>query len=142
MDDLENVVFDTVATALRSAFTGIFVSGESVAIPASFPCATLVEMDNTTYIKTLGTSMTENHVELMYQAEAYSNSSSGKKTECKKIINLIDAQMLNMGFVRVGKGPQEMPNADKNIYRIVSRYRGIAGKTIAGTAGKYQIYRR
>lgn len=141
MDDLENVIFSTVATALRAAFAGIFVSCESVAVPASFPCATLVEMDNTTFTRTLDSNLTENHASLMYQAECFSNLSSGKKEQCKSIMAVIDTQMLGMGFVRVGSGPQEMPNADKTKYRMVARYRGVAGKTISGAADKYQIYR-
>ena len=48
MINIESEVFNTVATALRSEFTGIFVSGESVAAPSSFPAVTLVEDDNST----------------------------------------------------------------------------------------------
>jgi hypothetical protein len=142
MIDIENVVFNTVATALRTAFPGIFVSGEATPSPSSFPAATIVEMDNTTHISTLGTEMVEKHADLMYQVEVYSNLSSGKKTQCRSIMSAIDTQMMNMGFVRTSSGPQDIPNADTTKYRMVARYRGVVGKTIAGTADKYQIYRR
>lgn len=142
MIDIENIVFNTVSTVLRAAFSGIFVSGETVAAPSSFPAATLVEMDNATHIATLGSDLTENHSDLMYQAESYSNLSSGKKSQAKAIMAVIDTQMLSMGFTRVGNSPQALPNADPTKYRMVARYRGVVGKTIAGTTDKYQIYRR
>ena len=143
MIDAENIVFTTVVAPLRAAFTGIFATGEKVAIPAKFPCVTLVEDDNATYEKSLDSNMTENHATLMYTANAYSNLLPGKKSQCKAIMAIIDTQMLQMGFVRVGSGPIEMPNADANIYRMVARYRGvISAKTISGSSTTYQIYRR
>jgi hypothetical protein len=144
--DIENIVFDTVAKALRTAFPAtstskeIFVSGDTTAAPSSFPAATLVEMDNATHAATLDSSMTENHADLMYQAEAYSNLSSGKKSQCKAIMAVIDTQMTALGFVRVGSGPQGLPNADATKYRMVARYKALAGKSIDNT--KIQIYRR
>jgi hypothetical protein len=126
--DIENEVFNTVATALRAAFKGIFVSGETVAALSSFPAATLVEMDDSVYEKTMDSSYTENHALKMWQAEAYSNKSSGKKTECKSIMSAIDDEMLKLGFVRVGCGPMALPNADATKYRMVARYRAVISK--------------
>jgi len=126
--DCENEVFSTVATALRAAFTGIFVSGEAVAAPSTFPAVTLVEDDNSTYQRSLDSSGRENHAQIMYTVNAYSNKSSGKKAETKSIMAVIDAQMFNMGFLRVGSGPQEMPNANASIYRMVARYRAVISK--------------
>ena len=128
MIDIENVVFNTVATALRTAFTGIFVSGEATPSPSSFPAATIVEMDDAVYEKTMDSSYTENHALKMYQAEALSNLSSGKKAQCKAIMAVIDMQMLNIGFVRVGSGPQEIPNVDATKSRMVARYRAVISK--------------
>jgi hypothetical protein len=133
--DIENEVFNTVATALRSEFTGIFVSGEAVAAPSTFPAATLVEMDDSVYARSMDSSATENHALKMYQAEAYSNLSSGKKSQCKSIMAVIDTEMLKLGFVRVGCGPMALPNADATKYRMVARYRAVISK-------EKRIYRR
>ncbi|MFA7200685.1 MAG: hypothetical protein WC098_04650 [Bacteroidales bacterium] len=54
--DIENTVFSTVATALRDEFDGIFVAGEQVAAPSTFPAVMLVETDNSTYQRTLDSS--------------------------------------------------------------------------------------
>lgn len=128
MIDVENEIFSTVATALRAAFTGIFVSGEYVAAPSSFPAVTLVEDDNSTVSSTLDSSGHENHAQIMYTANVYSNKSSGKKAECKAILAVIDTQMFGMGFVRVVSSPMEMPNANQTIYRMVARYKATISK--------------
>ena len=128
MIDAESEIFNAVAAELRSNFPGIFVSGEYVASPPSFPAVTIVERDNSTYQRTLDSSGIENHAQVMYQVEVYSNKSYGKKTECKSIMSVIDDLMLGMGFVRVGNAPVEVPNANASIYRMVARYRATISK--------------
>jgi hypothetical protein len=126
--DIENEVFSTVATALRAEFGGIFVAGEAVAAPSSFPAVTLVEDDNSTYQRSLDSSGQENHAQLMYSCNVYSNKSAGRKTECKAILAVIDAEMFGMGFLRVGSSPMEVSNANGAIYRMVARYRATISK--------------
>ena len=123
MIDLETEVFSTVATALRDEITGIFVSGEAIVAPSSFPAVTLVEQDNSTYQRSLDSSGSEKHAVVMYEANAYSNLGSGKKKQTRAIMAIIDDEMQDMGFVRIGSSPAEVPNADNSIYRMVARYR-------------------
>ena len=128
MINIESEVFSTVVTALRAEFTGIFVSGEAVAAPSSFPAVTIVEQDNSTHQRSLDSSGKENHAVLMYEINAFSNLGSGKKKQTRAIMAIIDDEMQDMGFVRVGSGPMTVPNADASIYRIVARYRGTISK--------------
>lgn len=128
MINVENEVFSTVATALRTEFSGIFVSGEYVSAPPSFPAVTLVEQDNSTYQRSLDSSGSEKHAVVMYEANAYSNLGSGKKKQTRAIMAIIDNEMQDMGFVRIGSSPAEVPNADKTIYRMVARYRATVSK--------------
>ena len=128
MIDVENAIFDKVATALRNEFAGIFVAREAVAIPSTFPAVTLVEMDNSFHIRTMDLSGTENHSTLMYQADVYSNLKTGKKTQCRSIMKVIDAEMQKLGFVRIGSSPMAIPNADASKYRMVARYRATISK--------------
>jgi hypothetical protein len=52
---------------------------------------------------------------------------SGKKTECKAIIALIDSKMEALGFTRTLMNP--VPNEeDATVYRMVARYRAIVSK--------------
>ena len=134
MIDIENKVFHRVATKVREQFPNIFMTGEYVNSPASFPAASLVEMDNASREDTIDSGSNENHANVMYEANVYSNKKTGKKSECKEIIALIDTEMLAMGFVRSTLTP--VPNEyDSTIYRMVGRYR-------ATVSADHTIFRR
>lgn len=128
MIDCENEIFNTVATALKSEFTGIFVSGDTVAALSSFPAAVGSEMDNSIYERGIDSSGAENYVTVMWQWDAISNKSGTKKSECRAIMAVIDEEMLKLGFVRVGNGPMALPSMDATKHRIVARYRAVISK--------------
>lgn len=134
MIDIENAVFNRVVTKVREVFPDIFMTGEYVNSPASFPAASLVEMDNATRIETIDSGSNENHANVMYEANVYSNKTTGKKSECKAIIALIDEEMLAMGFSRSTLTPVPNEN-DSTIYRMVGRYR-------ATVSSDHKIFRR
>ena len=122
MIDIENAVFTRVATRVREVYPDIFMAGEYVPSPASFPAVSLVESDNSIHTETIDSGSTENHANVMYEVNVYSNRAAGKKSECKKIVALIDEEMLSMGFSRSALTP--VPNEyDSTIYRMVGRYR-------------------
>ena len=134
MIDIENSVFNRAVTRVREVFPDIFMTGEYVSSPPYFPAASLVEMDNSTRVDTIDSGSSENHANVMYEVNVYSNKTSGKKSECKAIIALIDEEMLAMGFSRVSLTP--VPNEyDSSIYRMVGRYR-------ATVSSDMKIYRR
>lgn len=126
MIDIENQVFNAVATALRARFPQIFVAGETVASPASFPAVTIVEADNSIYTRTKDLSGVENHSIVMYEINVYSNLASGKKAQCKSVMSVIDAEMQALSFARIACMP--MPNIDNSIYRMIARYRAVVNK--------------
>lgn len=123
MIDIENEVFTKIASELRSQFTGINVYGEDVRSPSQFPCVSIVEADNYTVKSTQDSGSNENHANLMYEVNVYSNKTSGKKTECKEILSVIDDILLGLGFTRTMKNPVSMDDA--TIYRMVARYTAI-----------------
>lgn len=123
MIDIENEVFTKIASELRSQFTGINVYGDDVRSPSQFPCVSIVEADNYTVKSTQDSGSNENHANLMYEVNVYSNKTSGKKTECKEILSVIDDILLGLGFTRTMKNPVSMDDA--TIYRMVTRYMAI-----------------
>jgi hypothetical protein len=132
--DIENIVFDRVIAKVQSVFPDIFMTGEYVSSPASFPAVSLVEMENTNRTETVDSGSNENHAQVMYEVNVYSNKITGKKCECKHIIAMIDEEMLAMGFSRVTLTPA--PNErDSTIYRMVARYR-------ATVSSDFKIFRR
>lgn len=134
MINIENAVFDKVSKEVRKEYPNIYLTGEYVKSPPSFPAGSIVEMDNTVYSSTQSSSETENHASLMYEVNVYSNKTKGKKSECKEIIALIDKEMTALGFSRVMLQP--IPNMDDaTIYRMTARYKAVVSKN-------KQIFRR
>ena len=134
MIDIENEVFTRVATRIREQFPDIFMVGEYVSSPPSFPAASLMEMDNSILESTVDSGSNENHASVMYEVNVFSNKTTGKKTECKAILALIDTEMTGMGFVRSTLTP--VPNEyDSTIYRMVGRYR-------AAVSSDHKLFRR
>lgn len=127
MIDIENEVFNTVASAVRAVYPDIYMVGEYVKTPPKFPCVSLVEMDNQSYQPTEDSGSSENHASVMYEVNIYSNKTVGKKSECKAIAALIDEQIMALGFARTMLQP--IPNLDDaTIYRMVGRYSAVISK--------------
>lgn len=127
MINIENDVFNHVSIEVREKYPDIYMTGEYVKSPPSFPHASLVEMDNTMYISTQTSCDNENHSSVMYEVNVYSNKVKGKKSECKAIITLIDNEMTKLGFTRIMLQP--IPNMDDaTIYRMTGRYKAVVSK--------------
>ena len=134
MIDIENQVFDRIAMKVREQFPDIFITGEYVNSPSSFPAVSLVEMDNSVRESTVDSGSNEKHANVMYEVNVYSNKTAGKKSECKAIMALIDQELIAMGFVRSTLTPVQN-EYDSTIYRMLGRYR-------AAVSSDYKIYRR
>lgn len=126
MINLEFDIFTAVATALRTAHTGIYVTGEYVPAPPQFPAVSIVEADNRV-LQRMRTLNIENAVSVMYEVNIYSNKVSGKKAEAKAITETLDAKFAEIGFTRTMMN--QVPNLnDASIYRIVCRYEAVIDK--------------
>ena len=136
MIDIENDIFTTVATALRAKYPGIYVAGENIEVPPSFPAVTVVESDNH-ILQKMRTLKIENAVEVMYTVNVFSDKVNGKKAEAKAIADVVDSTLEKAGFTRTLR--EQIPNAyDASIFRMVMRYEAIIGA--GATAGTYLVY--
>lgn len=133
MIDIENEVFTQVATALREQFPKITVESVTTYSPSKFPFVCIEEADNYSYQPSRDSGSNENHATVMYEVNAYSNKTNGKKAECKAIISVVDDIMIGLGFTRNTKNPISFDNATK--YRIFARYSAVVSKT-------HSLYRR
>ena len=120
MINIEKEVFDRIAMAVRNEYPGAYVVGEYVKSPSQFPCVSIVEIDNVAYDRTQSSGSLENHADVTYEVNIYSNKTSGKKSECKAIAALIDNELATLGFSRTMLQP--IPNMDDaTIYRMTGR---------------------
>ena len=133
MIDVESQVYTPIAQALRAAYPKIHITGDYVNVPSAFPHVSIVESDNYLSSNRLDTADREQFATVMYEVNVYSNKTSGKKSECKEILALIDDMMYRMNFTRISISP--VPNMENaTIYRLVARYRAETDGTM--------IYRR
>lgn len=132
MIDVESVIFNQVAEAFSAEFPNGSRYGEATDAPAKLPCLTLVEVDNYTYEQSLTAEMKEHDAWIVYEANAYSNKDGGAKQECKAIMELVDNQMMSLGFTRMFCN--QTKNTNTKIYRMTARYRAVVSE-------EYRIYR-
>lgn len=131
MIDVENELFGEISEKVYEKFAekypDLFMTSEYVISPASFPCVSLIEMDNAVLRATQTTEGRENHATVMYELNVYSNKKDGKKNECKEIVAYIDELLMSYNFTRIMLEP--IPNQNEaNIYRMLGRYRAVISK--------------
>ena len=100
MIDVNNEVFQAVATAARNNHTGITVTGEYTRLPSKFPMVTLDETQNVMIDELEDSSKEEKFASVTYRVQVFSNKQSGKRTEARAIFATVDAEMRKMGFYR------------------------------------------
>lgn len=134
MIDYEREIYTHVVERVQALHGDVEFSGiDEERLPSKFPFVSLVEADNATRTDTIDSGSFENHVNVMYEVNVYSNKSGGKKAECRAILATIDETFIWMGFARTMRKPVSMDDA--TIYRMVARYTAAIDKN-----GK--IYRR
>lgn len=122
MIDVENEIYTRIAKKLRDEFVDISTSSEYMLAPSKFPHVTVIQEDNSSYTRTM--TNREVHSQLMFEVNVYSNKITGKKSECKKIMKIINDEFMTMGFVRILLRP--IPNLqDATIYRMIARFTGV-----------------
>lgn len=127
MIDVEDEIFGEISAKVYEKYPDLFMTSEYVESPASFPCASLVEMDNAVLRDSQTASGRENHASVMYELNVYSNKAVGKKAECKEIIAFIDEILMGLNFTRMMLEP--IPNwNDATVYRMLGRYRAVISK--------------
>lgn len=130
MIDMEAALFSEIAEKAKEAFPTLFLTGEYVKSPPSFPCASLIEIDNTT-VESTRTTAGERHAAVTYELNVYSNRKSGKKSECRKIAAYLDGLLLGRNFTRILLGPISDGGDSTGgaaIYRMLGRYRAVIAK--------------
>ena len=127
MIDIEAKIYSPIRTALVNAYDGIFVTSEPTATTAKFPAVSIVQQDNYMSINKLDNSGAERFATVMFQVDVYSNKASGRKSQCKEIMNVIDTMLYGMNFTRLSLTP--IPMANDGYYRLSARYRAETDST-------------
>ena len=126
MIDIENEVFTIMSNAIRSKYKSAYVTGEIVNVPSAFPCTYIRELENTVHTATSDSVETENHGDLVYEAQTFTNTLQGKKSQAKAIMQILDTEFKNLGFTRTMLEP--IDNSDPSIFRMVGRWKATVSK--------------
>lgn len=132
MIDCENQVIDEVTSLVDSQFPGIDISSDWSRAPASFPYFVIYAGESHDLESTWDSG--NNVVQVFtFVAQAYSNKTGGGRTQCKKILAIVDDYMKTINAKRESR--TALPNIeDTTIYRMGATY-------IVATDGKH-FFRR
>lgn len=134
MIDVNNEIFQAVATVARNNHTGITVTGEYARQPSKFPMLTLDETQNVMVDQLEDSTNEEKFAGVTYRLQVFSNKQSGKRAEARAIFATADAEMRRMGFRRVTY--TTTPEIyESTIYSITATY-----EAVVSTAG--YVYKR
>lgn len=142
MIDIENKVLSVVREAVLAQYPNASVYGEYIEVPESFPCVTVTEDTNYTYVYSKDEQLMEHHAEVQYAVNVYSNLQDGAKLEARKIMGIADNAMQSMKFWRTMT--RQVPNVDRSIYRQIARYRAVVGEPTEDANGNliFQMYQK
>ena len=126
MIDVEDIIFDRIYRAIIAEYPTASIASEYVRQPEKFPHVSVVEQYNATNVSAASLSKIDNAADLMYEVDVYTNIEPGKKQQAKSIINIINQEFSDMGFIR--QTPNIVPNLnDSTIYRVNVRYERVLG---------------
>ncbi len=140
MIDIENKVFNDISVALSNAFSVKYPNmskySEYVELPSAFPCVSLYEESNEIIDSRATLQEKEEYATIYYICNIY--TTDGKQS-AKEIAKVVSDGMKQLNFVRTFYNP--IPNADRSIYRITMRFRGVVSKgIIQGDTITYKVY--
>ena len=132
MIDVENAVFNTKATNMRTDYLATYpkltLTTEYTEYPEEFPWIALWQEDNYTHLNTREIGSTDEHyVNAMFHTEI-ATIGNDRKTVAKKLANSVDALYRGMGFTRIAM--LVFPNSGSNMYRITMRHSGLVERPI------------
>lgn len=130
MIDKSNEVFDRTMTYVINSIPGLteenFGSDETSA-PPTFPFIQIVQTRDITYKDGQDDRPQENFAILLFQVEVFSNKAEGKRSECRKIISVVDGFMHRMNFSRES-GAFVENQSNNSIARYVATYSVLANE--------------
>lgn len=121
MIDVETDIINAVKELTSGQLPARTLQNAYVRKPATFPHATLREIDNSPVNSKSTTDNTEEYATLTYELNVYSNTLNGKHSECRRIANILDEALKKLKFRRISLRPT--PNLDDaTIERMTGRY--------------------
>lgn len=126
MINIEPQIFNLLYDAIIAEFPTCDVKSELDLEPSKSPAVMIEEINNTSNQQTATTGENENHAIVDYEVNVFSSKATGRKTEAKAILGLIDSVLLRYNFQRLSTTPASL--SDSTRYRLVARYTAVVDK--------------
>lgn len=97
MIDVSNEIFTVLATAIRNTHSPIQVIGESISVPAVFPCVAIDEIYNVP--SQLDTSSRESYNAVTYRVQVFA-SGDNKRAMAREIFKTVADACWGMNLIR------------------------------------------
>ena len=124
MIDYENKIFTDIYNVVTAYYPDAHVAAEEENVEPTFLALYVSVSDSYPTSQFVNSSRTENFRDLTVDINVYSNIPAGRKTQAKKIIKLINDEMLAMGFTGASLNILDLTSPDnKLITRLFARYR-------------------
>ena len=125
MIDIFNELFTLLKNTLATYDPNIKTASVYTNMPSEYPFVSFEEIDNSEYEQSRDWCGNENHAQIEYEINIYTQNPQ-KKSKGDKILQVVDTLMKTYNFVRQTKNVFQSP--DETTYRIVIRYSGIVSK--------------
>lgn len=124
MIDFENKIFTEIYNAVIASYPDAYIAAEEENIEPKFPAVYISVTDSYQTSQFVNSSRTENFRDITVDINVYTNINSGRKTQAKHIITLVNDEMLAMGFMGASLNVLDLTSSDnKLVTRLFARYR-------------------
>lgn len=124
MIDVEDIILNRIDKVLANAGFNDVLGSTYQDLPAEFPWVFMEQEDSYEEPEYHNSSRVNNRDSVVFGVDIYSNKKKASKAECKKILAVIDAEMVSLGFSRLVAQPMR-PTSEMYKARLFARYRGI-----------------
>lgn len=121
MIDIYNQVYTKIAEMLEDKYPEAELRDELTFAPNYFPCVCVEEADN--YMVNSDNINREHAARVMYEVNIFTNKLSGRRTEARAILSLIDELLVRYNFTRKVTTPLSIN--ENTMYRLFARYEAV-----------------
>lgn len=141
MIDIENMIMDRLITGLGESYPSANVTSAFVEEEAVFPSVTVRQKNNVPLRRMNTADCAENYSVITYEITVYSSKRDQSQSECRKVLNLADGIMQDIGFRRIYMS--ENFNLSRTLTRRYARYEAIIRAPMEiGEDTVFEVYRR
>jgi hypothetical protein len=135
------MIMDRLTTGLGESYPSANVTSAFVEEEAVFPNVTVRQKNNVPLRRMNTADCAENYSVITYEITVYSSKRDRSQSECRKVLNLADGIMQDIGFRRIYMS--ENFNLSRTLTRRYARYEAIIRAPMEiGEDTVFEVYRR